>query len=221
MYETDQSLLLDRFLAEGPLSVVDLGAGLGHHTGYLLNHGRTVIALDVVPTASLLEIARTASGRCRIVTADLASLPFAGGVVDAIWASHCLEHMVDPLSALAEWRRTLRPGGVLGVAVPPFKTQVVGRHVHTGWTVGQLMVTLFRVGFDVRGGAFARHLYNICAIVRRAEEVPDLRSNDEILCRHRSQFPPTIEADILANRRLNPFGETISYFEGDIERLGW
>ncbi len=221
MYETDQSPLLDRFLAETPASVVDLGAGLGHHTGYLLGQGCDVTAVDVVPTASLLEVAETAPGRCRVVVGDIASVPFADGSVEAIWASHCLEHTADPLSVLAEWRRTLRCGGVLGLAVPPFKTQVVGRHIHTGWTVGQLMVTLFRVGFEVRCAAFTRHLYNICAIVRRAEYVPDLRSNDEILCRHHDQFPPAIEAEILRNRRLNPFGETISFFEGEIERLGW
>ncbi len=221
MYETDQSPLLDRFLAEGPAAVVDLGAGLGLHTGYLLARGCAVRAVDVSPTASLLEVARTVPERCRVVVCDIARLPFADGSVEAIWASHCLEHTADPLSVLAEWRRALRRGGVLGVAVPPFKTQVVGRHVHIGWTVGQLMVTLFRVGFEVRCGAFTRHLYNICAIVRRAEHVPDLRPNDEILCRHHDQFPPSVEAEILRNRRLNPFGETISFFEGDIERLGW
>ncbi len=221
MYETDQAPLLDRFLDEKPASVVDLGAGLGHHTGYLLARGGVVTAVDAVPTASLLGVARTEPQRCRVVAGDIARLPFADRSVDAIWASHCLEHTADPLSVLAEWRRTLHRGGVLGVAVPPFKTQVVGRHVHTGWTVGQLMVTLFRVGFEVRCGAFARHLYNICAVVRRSEQMPDLRPNDEILCRHHDQFPPTIEAEILRNRRLNPFGETISFFEGDIERLGW
>ena len=41
----------------------------------------------------------------------------AGGY-DAVHSSHCLEHMHDPASALAEWWSLVKPGGYLIVVVP-------------------------------------------------------------------------------------------------------
>jgi len=37
---------------------------------------------------------------------------------DFVLASHVLEHLANPLRALAEWRRILRPGGTILVVVP-------------------------------------------------------------------------------------------------------
>lgn len=37
---------------------------------------------------------------------------------DAVFSSHCLEHMVNPFEALQEWIKILKPGGVLFVIVP-------------------------------------------------------------------------------------------------------
>jgi SAM-dependent methyltransferase len=37
---------------------------------------------------------------------------------DFVYASHCLEHMVDPRLALAQWWGLVKPGGVLFVIVP-------------------------------------------------------------------------------------------------------
>jgi predicted SAM-dependent methyltransferase len=55
------------------------------------------------------------------VVADISQrLPFDDGSAELVYASHLLEHFpteeVPPL--LAEWRRVLRPGGLLLVAVP-------------------------------------------------------------------------------------------------------
>lgn len=221
MYDTDQKPLLDRFLQDAAGEIIDLGAGLGLHTGHMLQRGRSVLALDRVLTPSLREIASRFPGRCRLMEGDLTCPAMGEGCVDAVWASHCLEHTTDPIGVLRVWRRLLRPEGVLGVVVPPFKTQVVGRHVFTGWTVGQLMLTLFRAEYSIRDGAYARHLYNVCAIVRPDASPPALEPNDEILCRYNDRFPPRIAEEILSNRRLNTFGETISWFEGDIDRLNW
>lgn len=37
---------------------------------------------------------------------------------DAVYSSHCLEHMNDPRSALSQWWALLKPGGYLVVVVP-------------------------------------------------------------------------------------------------------
>lgn len=43
---------------------------------------------------------------------------FGDGTLDYVIARHNLEHYKDYLRAIFEWRRVLRPGGLLGVAVP-------------------------------------------------------------------------------------------------------
>lgn len=37
---------------------------------------------------------------------------------DFVISSHCLEHVANPLKALVEWRRIIRPGGTLLLVVP-------------------------------------------------------------------------------------------------------
>ncbi|MBI4581848.1 MAG: class I SAM-dependent methyltransferase [Planctomycetes bacterium] len=213
--------VLDRFVREKPDQVADLGAGLGHHTQWFLERDMRVLAVDRVLTADLATIVKESSGACRFICADVGRLPLRDGVLKSIWASHCLEHMEDPLTTLREWRRVLGREGMLGVLVPPYKTEIVGRHVFTGWNVGQLMLTLFRTGFRVRDGIFARHGYNVFAVVRRCENPPNLGPNDEILCQYHEHFPPAIEREILEHTSKNPFGEMIGRFQGDIARLGW
>lgn len=217
----EQRPLLDRFLQAGPQSVADLGAGLGLHTRYFLEHGLGVVAVDRVLTDALEVALRQYGDRARFVQSDLSLLPFDNGQIEAIWVCHCLEHTENPLAVLHEWRRVLRSRGLLAITVPPYKTEVVGRHVFTGWNVGQLILTLLRAGFDVATGAYAEMGHNVFALVRREENPPAMEPNDEILCRYADRFPPSIAAEIRQRKRLNPFGETISSFEGRIKRLGW
>jgi SAM-dependent methyltransferase len=49
---------------------------------------------------------------------DGRTLPFASGSQDAVYCSHCLEHVDDYRSALREWFRVLKAGGYLIIAVP-------------------------------------------------------------------------------------------------------
>jgi SAM-dependent methyltransferase len=46
--------------------------------------------------------------------------PFGDGSADEIVATHVLEHLEDPFSAVAEWTRILASGGRLVVRVPHF-----------------------------------------------------------------------------------------------------
>jgi len=50
--------------------------------------------------------------------ADLTRLPFAEGSYDVVYASHVLEHIKDDVTAIAEVRRILRPGGFAILPVP-------------------------------------------------------------------------------------------------------
>ena len=48
--------------------------------------------------------------------ADLGAIP--SGKYDFVLSSHMLEHTANPLRALGEWRRVLKPGGALVLVVP-------------------------------------------------------------------------------------------------------
>ena len=64
---------------------------------------------------------------------DIRSLPMIQDEsVDLIYACHVLEYFdrIEVLDVLKEWRRVLRPGGVLRLAVPDFEAmvRVYGQH---------------------------------------------------------------------------------------------
>lgn len=42
----------------------------------------------------------------------------ADATYDFVLSSHCLEHVANPLAALQEWRRVMRPGGILVLILP-------------------------------------------------------------------------------------------------------
>ncbi len=50
--------------------------------------------------------------------ADAALLPFADGTLDYVACSHVLEHMPNPVRALEEWYRVVRPDGWIYLVVP-------------------------------------------------------------------------------------------------------
>ena len=46
------------------------------------------------------------------------ALPFHDHSLDYVLASHVLEHVANPVAALAEWYRVVRPGGIIYLIVP-------------------------------------------------------------------------------------------------------
>lgn len=46
------------------------------------------------------------------------ALPFHDHALDYVIASHVLEHVANPVAALAEWYRVVRPGGIIYLVVP-------------------------------------------------------------------------------------------------------
>jgi predicted SAM-dependent methyltransferase len=70
------------------------------------------------------------------VVADIGErLPFEDGTAELVYASHLLEHFpTDRVPGmLAEWRRVLRPGGVLLVAVPDLEAIASVLSSRKGW----------------------------------------------------------------------------------------
>lgn len=100
--------------------VLDAGCGSGYYTAELVNRGARVVALDA--SAQMLRIARRRLGADAPVdwhVADLAEpldfLPDA--TVDVVLAPLVLHYVQDWSGPLGEFRRVLRPGGVLVATV--------------------------------------------------------------------------------------------------------
>ena len=93
----------------------DLDAGAG--TGALISAIRSaaptarVVALDASP--QMLRVARI-QRRARAVQADAMALPMAAEAVHAVILAYVLFHLADPLAALKEAARLLRPRGRVG-----------------------------------------------------------------------------------------------------------
>jgi ubiquinone/menaquinone biosynthesis C-methylase UbiE len=88
--------------------------------------------------------------------------------VHAVYCSHTLEHLENPIGALKEFHRILRRRGYLFVAVPPYKAIISPEHITMGWNIGQLWYNLSLAGFDCNNGQFKETTHSIFAIVRKS-----------------------------------------------------
>ena len=80
-----------------------------------------VVGIDFAQ--SQIERARAAAARgrrrnVRFETGDAYSLPFESGGFDPVFSHALMEHLADPVAALRELCRVLKPGGVIGVCSP-------------------------------------------------------------------------------------------------------
>jgi SAM-dependent methyltransferase len=96
----------------GPWSgktVLDVGCGSGEFASLVAAAGARVTGIDAAP--ELVEIAeyRVPDGVFRV--GDMAELPYADASFDAVTAVDSLRYAAEPLSALAEAARVVRPGG--------------------------------------------------------------------------------------------------------------
>ncbi len=101
--------------------VLEAGCGVGAQTVHLLRSSPGVRLVSVDRSEESLARARTrvarAFGAARVAwhRADVTELPFSDAEFDHVFVCFLLEHLPDPLRALAEVRRVLRPGGTVTV----------------------------------------------------------------------------------------------------------
>lgn len=93
----------------------DVGAGSGFMTHALLSAGLSVIAVD--PSPAMIEVMRAKYGDAqveyRMGTAE--ALPLKTSEVDYAFANMMLHHAEDPVLAIHEMARALKPGGLLTI----------------------------------------------------------------------------------------------------------
>ena len=103
------------------MDLLDVGCGPASITADLAERvapGR-VVGLDAA--AGALEAARKTlrerglSEQVEVTSGDVMALPFEDASFDVVHAHQVLQHLADPVGALAEMRRVTRPGGIVAV----------------------------------------------------------------------------------------------------------
>ena len=109
--------VLSRALGSAPKSVLDVGTGTGFLALLAAELGHHVKGLDLSP-GMLDQARRNASERDLAVafeSGDAETLPEPDGIYDALINRNVLWTLPRPERAVAEWKRVLKPGGLLVV----------------------------------------------------------------------------------------------------------
>ncbi|MEV3856700.1 class I SAM-dependent methyltransferase [Streptomyces sp. NPDC050095] len=108
-------VLLDAAQVAHGVRHLDVGCGTGSVAEAARARGAHVTAVDAEP--DMVAATRARVPEARVECAVLPELPFADAEFDAVTANFVLNHVGDPVAALTELRRVLRPGGRLAVTL--------------------------------------------------------------------------------------------------------
>ncbi|HEY8472339.1 MAG TPA: methyltransferase domain-containing protein [Natronosporangium sp.] len=146
------------------MAVLDAGCGVG---SIALDIARRIApgrltGIDVDP--GQIEVARRSAadrGIDNVVfeTGSVTALPFPDGSFDAVYANAVLQYLPDPVHALSELRRVLRPGGLAAVSDDDLATVVASPDLPEL----RLAVSLFERAVAHQGGntRYSRHLRSL------------------------------------------------------------
>lgn len=103
-------------IGTGPLACCDLGCGKGGFVGLLAELGHDALGVEPDPIARKSGTDRG----LKVLAGTAESLPveICPETFDVVFMTHVLEHCLDPLAALENARRILKPGGRLIVETP-------------------------------------------------------------------------------------------------------
>ncbi len=123
------------------LRVLDCGVGTGSFSLALARAWRKPMALTAVDLSPAMLAAaeariRAAGLHARLLEACVCALPFADASFDLVVAAHVLEHLPDPVEALAEIRRVLRPGGQVVACIT--RHSWLGAYIQAKWRTHRL-----------------------------------------------------------------------------------
>lgn len=122
-------------LAPG-MQVLDVGCGLGGDLPSLAERvGEDGLVVGVDYDHQRVQVAqKTNSGRSnvRVVLSAAEHLPFAHRSFDAVRADRLLQHVPEPMEALTEMWRVLRPGGVVTLIEPDWQSVALSRPAWKG-----------------------------------------------------------------------------------------
>ncbi len=96
-------------------SLLDVGCGPGTITAELADRLAPGLVVGVDASAEVLEKAESLGSAAQFLVADAYALPFEADSFDIVHAHQTLQHLGDPIAALREMRRVVRPDGVVAV----------------------------------------------------------------------------------------------------------
>jgi hypothetical protein len=108
----------------------------------------SAIGVDLIPKGEKILSINNVESVADIVADVSQPLPFKNA--DVIIARHILEHMTDPLEVLVNWKKALKKGGRLIIAVPNeelFRTLLVNKEHKHAFTPAFLYKLLHVTGF--------------------------------------------------------------------------
>ncbi|MFU8866585.1 methyltransferase domain-containing protein [Natronococcus sp.] len=112
-------------------TVLDVGCGTGFATEGLLEHVDEVYAID--QSEHQLEQAYAKFGKrappVHFHRGDAERLPFATDTFDVVWSSGSIEYWPNPILALREFRRVLKPGGQVLVVGPNYPENPIAQRL--------------------------------------------------------------------------------------------
>ena len=108
--------------------LLELGVGSGDTLKLFSNWGWQVEGLDFDTEA----VKYATSQGLKVYAGDIFSQNFVSGSFDAVFSSHVLEHVPDPVALMQESLRVLKPGGIF-VAVTPNASSKLHRVFKSNW----------------------------------------------------------------------------------------
>ncbi len=107
---------IEKNLPEGKrLNILDVGCGSGFFTILLAKQGHQVTGTDLTPdmVQKSTELAREEQAECSFQIMDAENLDFADETFDVVISRNLTWTLPDAKRAYSEWKRVLKPGGVL------------------------------------------------------------------------------------------------------------
>jgi len=95
--------------------VLEVASGTGHLAADALVRGATVVGVDVAP--AMVTLARQRVPGARFHEGDAEALPFKDEQFDSVNCCFGLLHFAEPVRALREAARVLKPGGIISFTV--------------------------------------------------------------------------------------------------------
>jgi 2-polyprenyl-3-methyl-5-hydroxy-6-metoxy-1,4-benzoquinol methylase len=124
-YDADRRLavLIDDFLSEIDLEkakVLDAGCGTGIGSKKLIEKGSDVTSVDLG-----FKLVKLTSQKAKSTPtqASILNLPFESNLFDIVFSTEVIEHIPDPLGAITELWRVIKPGGWLTLSTPNYLWQ--------------------------------------------------------------------------------------------------
>ncbi len=111
--------------------ILDIAAGTGTSSAALARSGATVVAVDFSP--GMIAEGRRRHPGIEFVEADAERLPFGDEEFDVVTISFGLRNIADPLAALREMYRVMKPGGRLLVCEFSHPGNPIMRLGYDGW----------------------------------------------------------------------------------------